>query len=82
MRRLATDPGRIDWFRVLSDLGRGGVPVSSAAQAIGVPKSTVLGWKQGAEPKFSDGEKLLALWCWITGRTADDAPTLGRASGR
>lgn len=77
MRRLATEPERVDWFQVLVDLGRCGVPASSAAAAIGIPKSTVQGWKQGAEPKFTDGEKLVALWVGITGKAAVDVPRLG-----
>ncbi|MPS36016.1 hypothetical protein [Stenotrophomonas acidaminiphila] len=77
MRRLATEPERVDWFQVLVDLGRCGVPASSAAAAIGIPKSTVQGWKQGAEPKFADGEKLVALWVGITGKPAEAVPRLG-----
>lgn len=77
MPRLATDPERIDWFQVLVDLGRCGVPASSAAAAIGIPKSTVQGWKQGAEPKFTDGEKLLSLWAGITRRELTSAPRIG-----
>lgn len=78
MRRLATEPHRIDWFQVLTDLSRAGVPVSAVAPAIRVPKSTILGWKQGAEPKFTDGEKLVALWAGITQRLATEVPRLGR----
>ncbi|TDB26701.1 hypothetical protein ATCM_02995 [Stenotrophomonas sp. ATCM1_4] len=78
MRRLATDPDRVDWFQVLVDLGRCGVPASSAAAAIGISKTTVWGWKQGAEPKFADGEKLVALWAGITGKPAEAVPRLGQ----
>lgn len=78
MRRLATEPDRIDWFQVLTDLARAGVPVASAALAIRVPKSTVLGWKQGAEPKFTDGERLVALWMGITSRPVEELPRTGK----
>jgi len=74
MRRLSTQADRIDWFQVLTDLARAGVPVSAVAPAIRVPKSTILGWKQGAEPKFTDGERLVALWLGITARTVEQLP--------
>lgn len=78
MRRLATDPDRVDWFQVLTDLGRKGVPVLAVSSAIGVPQSTILGWKQGAEPKFADGERLVALWLGLTDRHIEDLPRVGR----
>lgn len=78
MRRLATEPDRIDWFRVLADLQRHGVPVSQASAATRIPKSTLLGWRQGAEPKYADGEKLLALWCGICQREVSDVPRVGK----
>ncbi len=78
MRRLATQSDRIDWFQVLTDLARAGVPVSAVAPAIRVPKSTILGWKQGAEPKFTDGEKLVALWVGITTRPVEQLPRTGK----
>lgn len=78
MRRLATEADRIDWFQVLTDLARAGVPVASVATAIRVPKSTILGWKQGAEPKFTDGERLVALWVGLTARPAEQLPRTGK----
>lgn len=78
MRRLATDPDRVDWFQVLIDLGKRGVPVMVVSSAIGVPQSTILGWKQGAEPKFTDGEKLVALWAGITDRPVEELPRVGK----
>lgn len=74
MRRLATDPDRIDWFRVLADLRRAGAPLASVATAIRVPYSTIQGWRQGAEPKFADGERLLRLWAGLTGRELAQVP--------
>lgn len=78
MRRLATDPDRVDWFQVLTDLGRKGVPVLAVSSAIAVPQSTILGWKQGAEPKFADGEKLVALWLGLTERPIEQLPRMGK----
>lgn len=78
MRRLATDPDRVDWFQVLTDLSRKGVPVLAISSAIGVPQSTILGWKQGAEPKFADGERLVALWLGLTDRPIEQLPRMGK----
>lgn len=74
MRRLATSDARIDWFRVLDDLRRHGLPNAQVAKRIGVPTTTLLGWKQGAEPKHTDGELLLDLWVGITGSNRHQAP--------
>ena len=65
---------RIDWFQVISDLGRRGFPSQLIADSIGVAKSTLLGWKQGAEPKHGDGEKLIAFWCRVMERQRDALP--------
>ncbi|QDY47289.1 hypothetical protein DUW70_01420 [Stenotrophomonas maltophilia] len=74
MVRTEAVEGRIDWFRLLDELARAGVPVSSVAQHMSVPRSTILGWKQGAEPKYRDGELLLDLWMAMTGRSRHEAP--------
>lgn len=66
----------VDWFRVIADLGRHGMSYRAMADAIGVSKSTVMGWVSGAEPRFSDGELLLALWGEKLGRATADAPRL------
>ncbi len=66
--------GRIDWFQVISDLGPRGFPSQLVADSIGVAKSTLLGWKQGAEPKHGDGERLAAFWCRVMDRPRDALP--------
>lgn len=74
MSRIVTTDGRIDWFQILTDLNRLGVPVSSVSQQTRIPKSTILGWKQGAEPKHADGELLIDLWIGLTGNNRHQAP--------
>jgi len=44
------------------------------ADHLGVPPSTLLGWKAGSEPKHVDGERLLDLWRAITKRERGDRP--------
>ncbi len=63
---LAPDE-KIDWFRLIVELcGSHGYTHSTIAAAVGAPKSTVQGWKQGATPKYEDGERLIDLWCQVT----------------
>lgn len=74
MVRIEALEGRVDWFRLLDDLSRRGVSMGGVADYIGVPRSTIVGWKQGAEPKYRDGELLLDLWIAKTGQSRHEAP--------
>jgi hypothetical protein len=78
MIRIETDPFRVDWFQVLEDLRRAGIPVASVAAQIRVPKATVMGWKNtGAEPKYADGERLVDLWIGIMLKNRHYLPRVG-----
>lgn len=58
-----TKPQRIDWFRVLSDLKAQGYSIYAVSEHTGIPRTTLLGYKDlDVEPKHSDGELLLAMW--------------------
>lgn len=74
MQQATATEIRIDWFQVFVDLGRLGFSAQGVAEAIRVPKSTLLGWKQGAEPKHGDGEKLIAFWCQASGNDRGSLP--------
>ncbi|WP_431742387.1 hypothetical protein [Pseudomonas sp.] len=67
-------PRRIDWFRVITAVLRSGYSIQSAADAIGVARTTLIGWKQGAEPRYSEGERLVLLWCQVTGLERSSLP--------
>lgn len=67
-------PKRIDWFRVITMVLRDGYSIQSAADAIGVARTTLIGWKQGAEPRYSEGERLVLLWCEVTGADRSKLP--------
>jgi len=82
MRRLAADPECVDWFAVLIDLQRQGIPTSSVASLLAIPKSTILGWKQGAEPRHRDGERLIDLWVGVTGNAQAKLPRMRSANSR
>lgn len=64
---LAPAEVRVDWFQVITGVMRCGYSIQSAAEAISVPRSTLIGWKQGAEPRYTEGERLVSFWCQITG---------------
>ncbi len=73
----AAQPMRVDWFQVIADISRHGYSTQSLADAVAVPKSTLLGWKQGAEPRYSEGERLVAFWCQQTCRERALLPMVG-----
>lgn len=41
-------------------------------------RSTIRGWRDGAEPSHSDGEMLLDRWCSLTGKAHAFAPRTKR----
>lgn len=57
---------KIDWFRIVVDLERKGYSHIAIAAAIDVSKSTMQGWKQGATPRWEEGERLIELWVAVT----------------
>ena len=52
---------KIDCFSLLADLHRCGINNSEVARRIGVAISTVRNWKNGCEPKYSDGQRLIEM---------------------
>ena len=65
---------RVDWFQVINGLSRAGYSPQSVADEVGVARTTLLGWKQGAEPRYTEGERLVAFWCRVTGRERETLP--------
>lgn len=54
---------RINWWQIIEDLRRTGLSVEGIADGTGIPKSTLLGYRNlDAEPKHADGEQLKQLW--------------------
>lgn len=71
----AVAEARIDWFQVISMLSRAGYSLGSIAAAVGVARTTLIGWKQGAEPRYSEGDRLVSFWCQITNGERHALPT-------
>lgn len=70
---------RIDWFRILEDVGREGFTLYDVAHYTTIPKSTLLGYRNlGAEPRHAVGDALLAFWSQVMGRPVSDAPRVAR----
>lgn len=70
------DELRVNWFLVIVDMSRRGYSDTAIADAIGTPRSTVRGWKQGAEPRHADGERMILFWCQVTGMGRDTLPKI------
>lgn len=51
-------------------------PINSQALAdwLKVPRKTMIGWKDGTQPRHADGEMLLAHWGRLAGKSRDFAP--------
>lgn len=53
----------VDWLSVIQDLERTGLSDFEISNRLGIPRSTLMGFKNGGvEPRYCDGERLLALW--------------------
>ncbi|MCI1005221.1 hypothetical protein [Herbaspirillum sp. C7C8] len=65
---------RINWFNVFADLKRAAWSMYRIESQLHIPKTTLLGWKDGAEPKHFDGERLIQLWTDVTGQKREQLP--------
>lgn len=65
---------KTDWFRIISDITRSGIPLQEIARELDVSKSAVIGWKQGAAPTHHTGEALIDFWCMVTQRARSEVP--------
>ena len=76
MSVIPDTPG-VSWWHVIVALERHGYTHGQIAAAIDSTRGTVEGWKnKGARPRHEDGERLIALWGVVTGRTREDLPLL------
>jgi hypothetical protein len=65
----------IDWPQVVTELHRIGIADEAIAKSLGVSRARVRGWNQYRhEPRHSDGEALLDLWCERTANMRESAP--------
>jgi len=72
---------KIDWFRLIVELCTvHGYTHALIAMSVGAGKSTVQGWKQGANPRWDEGERLIALWVMVTGNGRENVHRVKRYS--
>lgn len=67
---------RVDWFRLLVQLKEDGFSLYAVAHFTEIPKSTLIGYKNGVHPKYHDGKRLLEFWAQTRGMLIDEAPTI------
>lgn len=59
---------RVAWFKVITELEQQGVTLRSQAEEAEVSLGTLYYWKQGGEPKYVNGERLIGMYTDIVGR--------------
>jgi len=78
---------RVDWSKLLGDIAyllgepdtvNPGMRVACSqeklADGLGVSRGTMRGWMEGSRPKHDEGERLIAYWCRLTGKTRTFVP--------
>lgn len=74
MTRRKVPARHIDWFQVITALSRIGYSMQALADEIGVARTTLIGWKQGAEPPHFAGDRMVTLWSHTTGLNRAELP--------
>lgn len=65
---------RISWFRLFNEMKVNGWSLYRIEAHLHIAKSTLIGWKEGVEPRHADGEKLIELWQEVTSQTRGELP--------
>lgn len=74
MRR--SDYSGVNWFKLLDDLKRLAITLCDIEKATEIPKSTLIGFKEGRAPKHNDGEILINYWSDMTENSREIVPRL------
>lgn len=73
-RNMSAFPG-IAWRRIVVDLEQRGYTHASIGSVIGVSRAAVESWKNRyIEPSHQKGERIISLWCAVTGLKREDMP--------
>lgn len=70
------DGHRVHWRQIIADLRARGLSCDQIGARLGRAEATVMGWRDGSQPKHHDGERLIDLWCQATGAHRDAAPVI------
>jgi len=71
---------RVDWFRLLDHLKDEGYSLYDVAFFTEIPKSTLIGYKNGSQPRYHDGLCLVQFWAEATGNGIAEVPTVSQFS--
>jgi hypothetical protein len=71
---------RVDWFRLLNQLKDEGYSLYAVSHFTAIPKSTLIGYKNGSQPSYHQGVCLLQFWSQATGKLLADVPTISQFS--
>ncbi|HAV37441.1 MAG TPA: hypothetical protein DCX52_13995 [Massilia sp.] len=71
---------RVDWFRLLDQLKDEGYSLYDVSFFTEIPKSTLIGYKNGSQPPYHQGLCLVQFWAEATGNGIADVPTVNQFS--
>lgn len=74
MMHPVTPAPAIDWNDVFLGLQGEGYTMHDVAALVRIPRSTLMGWRAGAEPRHQDGETVIKFWTEATGRARESLP--------
>ncbi|WP_051439462.1 hypothetical protein [Bordetella petrii] len=75
-----TPAPRVDWNAVLLALRREGYTLHDVAALVRIPRTTLIGWMGGAEPRHQDGETVIRFWCETTQLSRESLPQRSAAT--
>ncbi|RIQ11579.1 hypothetical protein D0839_16335 [Bordetella avium] len=83
MEQLTPAPA-VDWSGVFLALRREGYTMGDVSHYAQIPRATMIGWAQGAEPRHQDGETVIKFWSEVMQLPREALPTLesNRAGSR
>lgn len=67
---------RVDWFRVLVQIKDQGYSLYSVSHFTGISKSSLINYKQGAQPSYHQGVRLVSCWAEVTGKPVEAVPMI------
>lgn len=64
----------VDWNEVFLGLRREGYTMHDVAGLVGIPRSTLMSWRSGAEPRHQDGETVIKFWSEVMDKPREALP--------
>lgn len=67
---------RVDWFRMLTQMQAEGYSLHGVAYFAGIPKTSLIDYKNGMQPSYNVGVTLIKAWAEITGGDPVNVPKI------